>query len=273
MIRLGILTDLHWAVDPPAGETWNNPYDFEGLAARVEEAVAALAGVDALVVLGDLCHWGDEESLRDALDAVVGAAGVPVWAIPGNHDRAQDPQFFEAVAGERALNAAPWPIDPGGGDGRLVGCGASSGVRWKEGRVGRLPALPAAAPLVVASHYPLISAEALLKNAGFRYSEDALDREAALTRLPPMPTVVLSGHVHARVSQAEGSVLQLLQPALIEPPYECALIEIDATVVRRRCIAVGTSDAERVPVFCDADETWAYDGEGWQLGGRSVSAD
>ena len=43
------------------------------------------------------------------------------------------------------------------------------------------------------------------------------------------PTVVLSGHIHARDALTAGPVLQLTQAALIEAPYEASVVRVAVT--------------------------------------------
>ena len=66
--------------------------------------------------------------------------------------------------------------------------------------------------------------------AGLPYAGDLVNRadlEREL-RADPRPTLVLSGHIHARCSTHDGPLLQLTVGAVIEPPFDATLVEIDA---------------------------------------------
>lgn len=87
VLRLGAVADSHLAPagTPPA--CWHNAHDLTGAHDRLAAALALLgsAGVDAVAVLGDLAHLGDDVSL-DAGTRLLEAAGLPVFVVPGNHD-------------------------------------------------------------------------------------------------------------------------------------------------------------------------------------------
>src|SRR5690348_18490779 len=86
-LRFAVFTDLHVAPPGTADARWNNPVRLSESRGLLQAAVAdaARTGVDHVVVLGDAADGGDEVSAAVALKASAGA-GVPVWAVPGNHD-------------------------------------------------------------------------------------------------------------------------------------------------------------------------------------------
>jgi hypothetical protein len=120
---------------------------------------------------------------------------------------------------------------------------------------------------VFVSHFPAISRAEMFAEEGFKYPGDLRDRESVLEPLAvrSAPTVVLCGHIHARDSLAEGSVLQLVGGALIEAPYECAIVDVDADAltVTRTAHPLSGPAVERSPVFAPERETWRYDGLVW----------
>lgn len=72
-------------------------------------ALASEVGADAVLVAGDLFHSNevDDRGVLKALDAI-GAIGVPVIAIPGNHDHAGAGSVWErAVLREHRAQRAP----------------------------------------------------------------------------------------------------------------------------------------------------------------------
>jgi hypothetical protein len=95
------------------------------------------------------------------------------------------------------------------------------------------------------------------------------DELEAYLRATGTPTVVLSGHIHARCTEARGPLLQMTVGALIEPPFECTVVEIEADrdggpVVRRSAHRLGPVAAVD-PVFTPDSECWRWDGV-WRPG-------
>jgi hypothetical protein len=74
--------------------------------------------------------------------------------------------------------------------------------------------------------------------------------------------VALSGHIHTRCSQADGTVLQLTVGALIEPPFDATVVEIEPTQVTRSARRLGPR-ASVDPVLAPDRERWTWSGEGW----------
>lgn len=263
--RLGVVSDLHWCEGPPPSASWHNPFDFGGLAARLDRALALFdeAGVDAVVALGDLTHEGDEASMRTVARRLAARAPGPTLAVAGNHDCLRhDDQLARCLDGGAALDVRGIRVvgvaietDPSGG-----------ALRWRR------DGAPEGAD-VVASHFPLISREERLAARGLAYSGDLLDRAglAEWARRTARPVLVLSGHLHVRESHASGPLLQLAAGALVEAPFEVAIVEVTRApagmVVRRRVSVLGPSAGARDPVFAPAEETWSYDGR-WRSTGR-----
>jgi hypothetical protein len=73
--------------------------------------------------------------------------------------------------------------------------------------------------------------------------------------------VVLSGHLHLRGVTTEANVLQLVFAALVEPPYEVAVVDIDTDemAVAYRCVSVAEPDADRLPVLDPAAGRWSWE--------------
>ena len=98
----------------------------------------------------------------------------------------------------------------------------------------------------------------------------ALDLEGRL-KSDPRPKLVLSGHIHARCSTHDGPLLQFTVGALIEPPFDATLVEIDGTSVRRTARRLGEI-AVTDPVFAADDERWQWTGDRWELQPPASSA-
>ena len=152
--------------------------------------------------------------------------------------------------------------------------------------VGRGPAPPqyvgesvegrsAAGLVVVASHFPVLSEASRVAAAGLPYAGDLVNRDDLEGRLrsDSRPTLVLSGHIHARCSTHDGSLLQFTVGAMIEPPFDATIVEIDKTTLRvrrtaRRFGEVAVTD----PVFAADEELWQKSGDGWEIQPASSAA-
>ena len=269
-MRLGVLSDLHWPGAAPISASWHNAFDFDGLPGRLEGARALFdaAGTDAVVVAGDLGHTGEERALRDVVERLGRALEVPVLAVAGNHDCLQrDDQLERCAAGRvRALDAAG--VDVAGI--RIAGVAiervAGSGG-FRTAAASTLRPDPAA---VVVSHFPVLSRARPVADRGWAYPGDLLDRRdlAGGMAAARRPVIVLSGHIHVRDGHARGPILQLSAGALVEPPYEAAIVDVErsggAVRVRRRVERLGPSAGARDPVLAPADARWTYDHGRWR---------
>jgi DNA repair exonuclease SbcCD nuclease subunit len=275
-VRLAILSDLHWTQTPAARASWHNVYDFAGLADRLgrARAVGERARVDAVIACGDLTHAGDEASARAALERLSARALRPVLVVAGNHDCLErDDQLARCATGRCAMLTTAG-VEVGGV--RVAGVGIehdadADAFRWTGD--GELAA--GERPLVVASHFPVVSRAERLAERGLAYPGDLANRHALEERLTGAgPVVVLSGHIHARDSHAHGSLLQLSAGALVEAPYEVAIVDVVAASpgirVRRRALVLGPAEARHDPVLAPDDETWALGAGGWRRTERAA---
>lgn len=257
-MKLGIIADPHVSLD--GGEaSWHNPYRLTDAHDRLDAALAdpLLADAQVLALLGDLAHFGDRESIRRCIDAVVKARGDrPAVLLSGNHDVLQpgvtlagemdeftgafDPSTLFAAAGfglhvhdvTALTDRSVYPFD----------VTARSVV--SDGPNGH----------VVLTHFPLLSLRRRAREAELLYSGHLSDLAPPVAPLPTdAPSVVLSGHLHLRGVAYEGDVLQLAFAALVEPPYELAVVDLDrdgdTLDVRYRCASAREPDAEKLPIL------------------------
>jgi predicted phosphodiesterase len=264
-MRIGVVTDVHHEVAPAAERRWINRFETTAVLGRLAAAVAGLRAqaVDVIVLLGDLTHEGDAASLAEVL-ASLGTGGAAAGAVAGNHD-GPDPLTDDLRRhGVLALAAEPWRA----GGVTLAGVDPEPSATQPGGW--RLRGLPPGTG-VLASHFPVLSEEARLRDAGLPYAGDLEDRADAAGALAGRgaPVVVLCGHIHARCTRAEGPVLQLAGGALVEPPFDVAVVEVtdgDRPEVRRTARRLGPRVAVD-PVFAPAHERWVWDGDGWRAAG------
>jgi predicted phosphodiesterase len=255
-MRLGVVSDIHWSTDPDARASWHGPFDFAGLAERVDRARAAFRRerVDAVVVSGDVANAGDVPSAKAALDRLAAGLGRPLLVVAGNHDC---DERDDMLAGVTALLGVT-EVDGALVTGVPIERGDDDHFRW----TGKLAPGPAG---VVVSHFPVLSREDRLASRGLKYAGDLTDR-AQLQALVAghEPVVVLSGHIHARETHAEGNLLQLSAGALIEAPHEIAVVDLAPGYARRRVSVLGPRVTPHDPVLATADETWTFAGGAWR---------
>ncbi len=267
-MRLGVVTDVHLAQMPHARARWHNDFDFAGAGRRLQRGLELLSErkADAIIALGDLTESGDPDSLDEVL-GLLRQTGLPTLVVPGNHDCAQSPDALaDAVARSNGGVAVASPS----GD-RLSGV-ALAGVgltRPPRGRGFVVPELPRLADgLVLLSHYPVLSRREPVTAAGYKYSGDVLNRDSLADHVQEdsIAVVAISGHLHVRDAVPDGRLLQLVLPAMIEPPYACSLIELGGQplTVRYESIAVEpTPDGLDVPLFIPERASWVLGEEGW----------
>jgi hypothetical protein len=264
-MRIGVLSDLHCELEP-TGSRWINDFEPELLDGRLEAALAwfADAEVDLILVLGDLVQFANPGDLEHAFDRIAAADVAPLATVNGNHDLRLGDEFAASARrhGIRLLHEEP-----------LVHGGvAVTGVEVGKGPappqyVGQAADWDDQAPLVVvASHFPVISEASRVAAAGLPYAGDLVNRADIEARLRSdlRPKLVLSGHIHARTSTTCGPLLQCTVGAVIEPPFDATLVEIDGTSVRRTARRLGEI-AVTDPVFAPDDERWEWKDDRWEL--------
>lgn len=191
-VRLLQLTDCHLRSSP--ADLVKGCATDRSLAVALDAALAGLeAPPDAVLATGDLSQDGSPESYRRFRERL-GALGLPVLCIPGNHD---DPG---ALA--EACSSAPFTYcgDAKFGAWRLVLLstwdGERGGGRLGEDELARLGQVLATAQephvLVVLHHHPLPVGSRWLDSVGL---DDAAQFLAAIDRAPAV-RAVLWGHIH-----------------------------------------------------------------------------
>lgn len=272
-LHLGVLGDIHLSGDPGPPAAWHNAYDFDGLPGRLTRAVEefASAPVDAICLIGDLTHHGSAHVLEPLAKALK-LCDVPAWVVAGNHD----------TPGVRALADAVPGLTPATPAGQRVAGWRIAGLQvapggWFGATVEQPPAVEqwGAEPVVLLSHFPLLSHAQRLADRGMPYPGDLLGRAAIAAALTARtaPTVVLSGHIHARDSSHRDGLLQLVQGALVEAPYECSIVELTADAVTRTAVLLdGPEPSSDVPTLTDAHERFERICGEWIPRPRSSSA-
>jgi Icc-related predicted phosphoesterase len=272
-IRIAVLTDIHAAPsDAPAG-AWHDAFEPAKGAALARAAVAELGkhDFDVVFVLGDIANNGDDASLDQALTEI-SELSAPTWLISGNHDlRASEDALRRAI--DRAAGPLQIPDLPGDGaeDEFIV-----AGLRYEGTRDDLVTLLKRPAtrdwnnrPVLLLTHYPIISRVAESAAAGWKYAGDAkgLTGVADLLASRSAPTISFHGHLHLGDAVALGSYLQLGFPALVESGHQIALVEIehDDDATRVEITPIATSGDGRTPAAIGSpSKTWTFTGGQWR---------
>lgn len=283
-VALGVIADPHLSLR--GGEaSWHNPYRLADAHERLDQAMtdASFADVDAFVLLGDLAHFGDRESLRRCVDGVAKARGNrPAILLSGNHDVIEPGVRLEQEIADLddADVVAPlhWPAHShaaapfaAAGFGLVV----HEVLRLSDRRiepfdvVARTVSPDAPNGHVVLTHFPVLSFEQRARDAQLLYAAHLSQLAPPVDPLPVGgPVVVLSGHLHLRGVAHDGDMLQLAFAALVEPPYELARVDIESdnegVLVDYRCVSVRVPDAPKLPVLDPDHGRWRWvAGRGW----------
>ena len=267
-MRIGVLSDLHCELEP-AGSRWINVFEPEHLDERTDAALAwfSEAQVDLVLLLGDVVQFSNLSDLEHMFARLATADVAPLATVGGNHDLRLGEEFAACARkhGIRLLHEDPLELVTG------VGVGRGSAPPQYVGQLGGWGGEPGL--VVVASHFPLLSEASRVAAAGLPYAGDLVNRLGLEGRLrsDSRPKLVLSGHIHARCSTHGGPLLQFTVGALIEPPFDATLVEIDGTSVRRTARRLGEI-AVTDPVFAADDELWQWTGDRWELQPLASSA-
>lgn len=265
-MRIGVLSDLHCELEP-VGSRWINDFEPERLDGRTDAALAwfSEADVDLILLLGDVVQFANPADLAHIFDRLAAAAVAPLATVIGNHDVRLGDEFAERAHEHRIRLLYEEPFD-------FEGI-AVTGVAVERGPVppqyvGTFAGWGGQADLVVVgSHFPLLSEASRVAAAGLPYAGDLINRADLEGRLgaDPLPKVILSGHIHSRCSAHNRQLLQCTVGAMIEPPFDATIVEIDAKAgsvsrTARRFGEIAVTD----PVFAPDDERWQWADGRWE---------
>ena len=284
-MRLGIVADPHLS---PAGTRFASvlgfpsvPTEFAMYNAMVRYRRALKwcirEGADGLALLGDLSWSGDAESLGAGLRlAARSAFGRAVWTVSGNHDCGERvdamARAVRRIGAENVRLATPEGEVFGGV--RVAGLCVSSENYGYTAFLDERPDVPGWGdePVVLLSHYPMISFRERAEREGLYYGDNDLENLGEVQR--PLlereaPTIVINGHIHRRDACAEGQVLQVSCSALYEPPYEITLLDLEAEEgglsvrVERIPVAPSSDEDARLSILSSAWQRWVFDEGAW----------
>jgi predicted phosphodiesterase len=276
-LKFGIIADAH--IGPPGSRVWSFHSWYENadtiVAYRLALRRCMQENVDALVLLGDISH-----SYHETLEPGVRLAaetGLPVWAVSGNHDligRAEAlDEAVQRVGADNVRLATP--------EGEVVEGLRIAGFSITNGDWGYIPRSGSTLhtsewrdePVLLISHYPIISFAEEVSGTGLMYGDDLenLDEVAQPLLERSKPIVVLSGHIHIRYACVVQKVLQISCPALVEPPFEVTLLDIEPEegriAVRLESVPLISSFPINVSGLSPLQQKWVFEAGTWRKDG------
>ena len=276
-MRLGIVADAHLSRAgtrvPAFHVEYGNADTLKAYQLALRRCVRGSA--DGLVLLGDLSHSGDEESLEAGV-RMAAETELAVWAVSGNHDCfSQEDALADAVRQVGAENVRL--LTPEGeavAEGlRLAGFSVTSGSwGYAAGSAGRpeVSGWKDDECVVWVTHYPAVSFSKEVSAEGLVYGDDLEDLEEVAWPLlgREAPTVVVNGHVHLRAARVQGPVLQVSCAALVEPPFEVTFLDVgpegERVEVHRKSALLVPSLTVRPPAFSPPEQGWAFEAGVWR---------
>ncbi len=196
------------------------PGEDDGPAERLQHAVDRVAALEprphALLLSGDLADTPSRAAYEQAHE-LLSPLGVPLHAIPGNHD---DRDLLRARFGPAPAPAgAPVCFAVDCGPLRLVGCdstragedaGALSAEQlgWLERTLGRAPD----SPTLLALHHPPVLTGVHVMDAIALAAEDSVELEALLGAHTQV-LAITCGHVHTTMTTAFAGRPLLICPS------------------------------------------------------------
>ncbi len=211
------LSDLHVR---PSGVPAYRVAETSHLAERALRAARAFAPrPDAIVISGDLTDCGlmaEYAELRRMLRRYL--AGIPLYLIPGNHDRRDnfrqglaefpgvvaDPEFVQYVVDDLPVRLVMLDsVVPGAGHGLLC----PQRLAWLEGRLAEAPTKPT---FVVLHHPPILCGLPTYDSINLR---NGAELGALLARHPQVERI-LCGHHHRSMTGRLGHVIVSAAPSV-----------------------------------------------------------
>lgn len=274
-LSIGVITDMHLAGRDAAPRQFNNPVrraEARGLLAAALAWVSARA--DALILLGDLAD-SPSPDIYDELRSRVTAAGLPTYAVAGNHDLSPHADhlgrlFCPDSSGRRVHRLGRATLAAGMTVASAALRSTGSGAHYLQFPDDAEEVLAGDGLLIWASHFPVLSLRAAVESGGWMYAGDMAGAGQARARLQRHagPVVALTGHLHVRAHAIDGNILQLSNGALAESPHDVGLVEIavagGVVTVTRTCHSLAGFGSD-LPAVLDGRQTgYRWAGGSWR---------
>ncbi len=212
-MMLAQLTDLHVR---PEGVPSSRVVETNAMTERALRAVAALRPAPhAVLVTGDLTDCGLAEEYRLLQAMLARHLSMPVYVIPGNHDRRaemlahlpglrEDGGFLHYTVEDLPLRLIMLDtVVPGAGHGELC----PRRMAWLEARLAEAPGRPT---MIAMHHPPFRCGIAHMDRIALREPE----RFAALLARHPQVERVISGHHHRAITARIGHAIASIAPSV-----------------------------------------------------------
>ncbi|HTW28813.1 MAG TPA: phosphodiesterase [Acetobacteraceae bacterium] len=209
------LTDLHVR---PLGLPACRVVETNMLAQRALRAVARLdPAPDVLMITGDLTECGLEAEYHLAAAMLAQEIRIPVFAIPGNHDRREvmithlpgtrhEDGFVQYAVEDYPVRLVMLDsVVPGAGHGELC----ARRLDWLERTLAARPA----APTVIGIHHPPFRCGIRNMDAINLHDHDAF---AAVLQRHPQVMLVACGHHHRGITARLGQAIVCAAPAVVQ---------------------------------------------------------
>ncbi|HEX4011584.1 MAG TPA: phosphodiesterase [Solirubrobacteraceae bacterium] len=184
--------------DPHLGADWGFDDPGAGLRRTVAEVARLPNGADAVVVTGDLADDGASVQY-ERLSAALEPLGLPVYVLPGNHDRRDAMRAHFGLPGEDA-DPIQYAVDLGGlrlialdttRPGEDAGSLDDDRLSWLEDALAAAPQQPA----LIAMHHPPMATGIAAWDAIGLPDRDRRALEAVVARHRQV-LALCAGHVH-----------------------------------------------------------------------------
>lgn len=216
MPRILQITDTHLVASPGlVAGVLDTQAALECAVADIASSLPKIGPVDALLITGDLSDDGSVESYA-SLRSIMQPLGLPLLAIPGNHDARENMRAafadLDLFASSGRLN---WVRDIG--PLRIIGIdtlveGSGSGV-LDEATAGFLETVLAfGGPVLLAMHHPPFASGIRFMDAIGLVGIELL--EQCLARSPAQQIRIVCGHVHMMAAGNVGKAAAIACPSI-----------------------------------------------------------
>jgi len=264
-MRIGLMTDLHLGLS--GRPTWYNRLlgdHAETIAATAVEALQR-AGVDLVVILGDISNAGLASELESAR-GIFSALRMPWYVIPGNHDAdAVRSGAFDAAFGPHAARGYLRCGEVGMlfvRDTSPDGSPASTSFLVGSGQSSELATVLAGdepRAVMVFTHAPLLSAKTCADTHGGKYAGHFADGADLLGRLAAggasCRPMAFCGHLHFHHVIHAPRWAQCVTGALIEYPMEFRAVTLVGDTVKIETLP-SVSPGLQAESLISADTAW-----------------
>jgi hypothetical protein len=204
---------------------------------------------------------------------IIGQSRLPCWILPGNHDltatgsalgaalASPGAASIESIGGEPVTFGPSW-IATGldlerAGPGVYQASSLPDVAAWGD------------APVLVLSHFPVLSLQSHCVDAGLKYAGNLVNRDAigAVLSGRLAPSFVISGHLHVRHAASEGPVLQASCGAQVESLFEATIVDFGAWGEDRiswTATPMQAVDPGVQPGLSEPEQRWTWDGAAWR---------